>query len=982
MINWLSIVETDKVIHTVETDIVKLVVEIESFGISSDKFDEETRSFDGLQPKQADMSYVHALNELHLNEIRVVPSKHKAGGQLSAPERIALSSRVESEPFKDPASRVDYAASELEAEPLGSPATSDYYARAEYSEEDPSGDDFTNTSSGTDEYEPCVRISFKIHFNKTRIVQTPRKTVRPQPALPPAIQTTIVEWVVTSPSPSPPPSPLSPLPLFSSPPSPPHFEPSRTSTSCSSPSPSTRPSRKRCRSPSPAAPTSVEVALAAPSLPSIPTDLLPPRKRNGNINRNKNENRNGNQFDRGSGSRRTVHTDHGCLYKEFLNFQPRNFKGTKGAVRLARWFKKMESIFRMSNYAIECQVKYVTYTLLDGALTWWNSPVKIVGIDAANDISWKDLMKMMIKVIHNVSNSWLYYSKMVHDEEEKIESLIDQKVRVFAARQAENKRRLENNPRDNHVQQPPYKRQNMVRVYTARPGEKREKQGHYNSNFLKLKNQNRGNQSRNGKARGRVYALEGGEANQDSNIVTGSSVYLKIDMRYGYHQLRVCEEDIPKTAFKTRYSHYEFQVMPFGLTNAPAVFMDLVNQMCRPYLDKFMIVFIDDILIYSKSKQEHEEHLKLILELLKKDELYAKFLKCEFWIPRTPTENCQFLGLIGYYQSFIKGFSKIAKPITKLTQKSVHVEWGDEEEVAFQLLKQKLCSALILALPEWIENFIVYCDASYKGLGVVLMPNDKVIAYVSRQLKINEKNYTTHDLELGAIVDYVYEIRYHLGKANVVADALSRKERIKPLRVWALVMTIGLNLPVYILDAQAKAIKEENVKEENLRGMDKEFKTYPDGTRFEVLTAYEENQKTRNRNGNMNGNENENRNGNQFDRGSGSRRTVHTDRGCMYREFLNFQPRTFKGTEGAVRLARWFKKMESIFRMSNCAIECQVKYVTYTLLDGALAWWNSHVKMVGIDAANDISWKDLIKMMIKVYSPRNKIQKLENDYGN
>ncbi|GJX74040.1 putative reverse transcriptase domain-containing protein [Tanacetum coccineum] len=114
----------------------------------------------------------------------------------------------------------------------------------------------------------------------------------------------------------------------------------------------------------------------------------------------------------------------------------------------------------------------------------------------------------------------------------------------------------------------------------------------------------------------------------------GSSIYSKIDLRSGYHQLRVREEDISKTAFRTRYGHYEFQVMPFGLTNAPAVFMDLMNRVCKPYLDKFVIVFIDDILIYSKNKQEHEEHLKIILELLKKEELYAKFSKCEFWIPK------------------------------------------------------------------------------------------------------------------------------------------------------------------------------------------------------------------------------------------------------------------------------------------------------------------------------------------------------------
>ncbi|GJS06994.1 putative reverse transcriptase domain-containing protein [Tanacetum coccineum] len=262
----------------------------------------------------------------------------------------------------------------------------------------------------------------------------------------------------------------------------------------------------------------------------------------------------------------------------------------------------------------------------------------------------------------------------------------------------------------------------------------------------------------------------------------GLKVYSKIDMRFGYHQLRFQEEDIPKTAFRTRYGHYEFQVMTFGLTNAPAVFMDLMNRVCKPYLDKFVIVFIDDILIYSKNKKEHEEHIKLILRLLKKEKLYTKFSKCEFWLskvqfighvidsegihmdtakiesikdlasPKTLTEIRQFLCLAGYYQRFIEGFLKIATPMTKLTQKSVKFDWGEKAEAAFQRLKLKLCSTPILALPEGSENFLVYCDASRKGLGTVLMQRVKVITYASRQLKIHEKNYTTHDLELRAIV--------------------------------------------------------------------------------------------------------------------------------------------------------------------------------------------------------------------------------------
>ncbi|KAI3814120.1 hypothetical protein L1987_18867 [Smallanthus sonchifolius] len=253
----------------------------------------------------------------------------------------------------------------------------------------------------------------------------------------------------------------------------------------------------------------------------------------------------------------------------------------------------------------------------------------------------------------------------------------------------------------------------------------------------------------------------------------GSSFYSKIDLRSGYHQLKIQEEDIPKTTFRTRYGHYEFLVMPFGLTNAPAVFMDLMNRVCKPYLDKFVIVFIDDILIYSRTKEEHEYHLKLILELLRNEKLYAKFSKCEFWIqevhflghvinkkgihvdpskieaiknweaPRTPTEVRQFLGLAGYYRRFIENFSKIALPLTTLTQKDKKFDWTDKQESAFQLLKQKLCSAPILSLPEGTDNFIVYCDASHQGLGCVLMQKEKVIAYTSRQLKTTRVSSTS-----------------------------------------------------------------------------------------------------------------------------------------------------------------------------------------------------------------------------------------------
>nr|GFC41848.1 putative reverse transcriptase domain-containing protein [Tanacetum cinerariifolium] len=183
-----------------------------------------------------------------------------------------------------------------------------------------------------------------------------------------------------------------------------------------------------------------------------------------------------------------------------------------------------------------------------------------------------------------------------------------------------------------------------------------------------------------------------------------SSIYSMVDLRTGYHQLRVREEDIPKTTFKTRYGHYEFQVMPFGLTNAPAVFMDLMNRLYKPYLDTFVIVFIDDILIYSKDEKEHEEHLKFLGHVIDKQGIHvdpAKIESVKDWAsPKSPTKILQFLGLAGFYRRFIEGFSKIAKPMTKLTQEKVKFEWGDKQEATFQLLKQKLCSAPILALPK------------------------------------------------------------------------------------------------------------------------------------------------------------------------------------------------------------------------------------------------------------------------------------------
>ncbi|GKD24561.1 putative reverse transcriptase domain-containing protein [Tanacetum coccineum] len=250
--------------------------------------------------------------------------------------------------------------------------------------------------------------------------------------------------------------------------------------------------------------------------------------------------------------------------------------------------------------------------------------------------------------------------------------------------------------------------------------------------------------------------------------------------------LCIKEEDIPITAFRTWYGHFEFQVMSFGLTNTSAVFMDLMNRVCKPYLDKFVIVFIDDILVYSKDKEEHGKHLKIILELFNKEGLYAKFSKCDFWL-----DSVQFLGhvidrngLAGYYRRFIESFSMISKPLTKLTQKDKKYEWGKEEGEACQTLKQKLCSASILALPEGTEDFVVYYDAPLKGCGVVLVEREKqvlnmkadIATYVSKCLTCT-KVKAEHTQPFGLPCN---NLRFRLGNGKgtqwiLLCDSLERR---------------------------------------------------------------------------------------------------------------------------------------------------------------------------------------------------------------
>nr|GEV53463.1 putative reverse transcriptase domain-containing protein [Tanacetum cinerariifolium] len=504
-------------------------------------------------------------------------------------------------------------------------------------------------------------------------------------------------------------------------------------------------------------------------------------------------------------------------YWEFLKCQPLNFKGTEGVVRLTRWFEKMETMFHISNFG----------------------PTRLQ--DA-------------IRIANN---------------------LMDQKLKGYDVRNAENKRRFKINQRDNGVQEPPFKRLHHEGQCTMKCGnckrighmtrdfkaviaatDQRDpvvnqkvvtcfecgRQGHYKSGYpnalldvipstLDLSYavdlaDGRVTET-NIILRGYTLGLLGHPFNIDLMrveldsfnviismdwlvkchaviicdekivripfgnkvlIIRGSSVYLKIDLRSCYHQFRVLEEDILKTTFRIRYGHYEFQVMPFGLTNAPA-FLGHVLDNEGIHVDPAKVDSIKD------------------------------------WTsPKSPTENFQFFGMAGYYRRFIEGS----------------------------------------------ENFVVYYDASHKGLDGVLMQREKVIAYASRQLKIHEKNYTTYDLELRVVVfalniwrqcrygtkcvvftdhkslqhildqkelnmrqrqwlellsDYDCVICYHPGKANLVVDALSRKERIKPLRVRALVLTIGLNLPVKILNSQAETRKEEIYKTKDFVLLEKALET-------------------------------------------------------------------------------------------------------------------------------------------------------------
>ncbi|GKA58524.1 putative reverse transcriptase domain-containing protein, partial [Tanacetum coccineum] len=579
-------------------------------------------------------------------------------------------------------------------------------------------------------------------------------------------------------------------------------------------------------------------------------DKYEANRNSGNENRNGNDNRN-RSHNSGSGGGRTPHTVRMCTYKEFLNCQPLNFKGTEGAVGLAHWFEKMKYVFHISNCIVECQVKYATCTLLGGVLTWWNSHVRTVGHDAAYRTPWKTLMKMMtenyclrseIKKLETELWNLTMKGNDVESYTQHFQELIllcsrmvsdkSNKVLTYATRQAENKRGMDNNSRNNHDQQPPYKRQNVARTYDVGSGEKREYAGtlplcnkckfHHNGSCIAKctncnrvghlprdcrsptavntqrapgTNKNHGNVSWNGEARGRAYALGGRKPNPDSNIVT--------DFRIPYgDEVLIVQGDMSDGRNESR--------------------LNIIScTMTEKYLLKGCHVFLARITkkkIRDKSEEKLPEDVPVVRDFLKAfpEDLsgVSPTGQVEFQIDLVPSVAPVARAPYRLAPSEMK---ELSYQLQELSDKGFIRPSSSPWELQFCSSRRRM-DLRQFWLPKGTENFIVYCDASHKGLGAVLMQREKVIAYASLQLKIQEKNYKTYDLELGAVVfalkiwrhylygtkctvftnhkslqhildqkelnmrqrrwlellsDYDCEIRYHLRKENVVANALS-----------------------------------------------------------------------------------------------------------------------------------------------------------------------------------------------------------------
>ena len=272
--------------------------------------------------------------------------------------------------------------------------------------------------------------------------------------------------------------------------------------------------------------------------------------------------------------------------------------------------------------------------------------------------------------------------------------------------------------------------------------------------------------------------------------LVGAKYFSRIDLRSGYHQIRIAEDDIEKTAFRTRYGSFEWLVMSFGLTGAPGTFCRLGNDLFREYLDSFVIIYIDDLLIFSKTFEDHLKHLRLVFSVLRKNQLFAKPEKCEFavqeieflsfvvgndglkvdpkkmdtvqqWpVPRKLLEVQQFLGFVQYVPKFIPNFSLVAAPLTTLLKGRGEFRWSKAEQDAFDMLKQSMCSSHVLQLPDLTKPFEIHTDASDLAYGAVLMQNNHPVAYDSKKFSEIEKRWPTHEKEMLAIVKSLHKWRH------------------------------------------------------------------------------------------------------------------------------------------------------------------------------------------------------------------------------
>ncbi|GJS86984.1 putative reverse transcriptase domain-containing protein [Tanacetum coccineum] len=533
------------------------------------------------------------------------------------------------------------------------------------------------------------------------------------------------------------------------------------------------------------------------------------------------------------------------------------------------------------NGGIEKTEMEIEIGIMDSALTWWNSHKRTIGVDVAYTMNWVGLIRLMTERIKwrglpdNIQGNVIAANPArLQDAIRIANQLMDKKLQGYAARSVENKRRIESNPRDNRRQQPPFKRQNVsgqnvARAYAVGNNERKRSAAVVpNTQRALLGNQQgvicyecgRPGHTGGNEATAKAYAIGGGGTNHDSNVVTGTfllnncyasmlfdsgadrsfvsstfsalldvapstsdtshpfdidlmpvelgsfDVIIGMDWLAKYHALIVCDEKV------VRIPYGDEVLIIRGENCDDGSKLNIIScTRTQKYIQKGCQVYLVQVTskkVEDKSEEKRLEDVPIVRVFL---EVFPEDLpglpparKVEFQIDLVPSVVPVARAPYRLTPSEI--------PMTKLTQKSVKFDWGEKAEAAFQLLKQKLCSGRILALPEGSENFVIYCDASHKGNSVC--PEDVETLYVRHQL----------------LSDYDFEIRYHLGKANMVADALSRKERSKPLRVRALVMTIGLNLPKQILSAQSEARKEENFINEYLHGMINKLEPRVDGT--------------------------------------------------------------------------------------------------------------------------------------------------------